>query len=107
MLKTLARIFTACLILLAANAFAAADVNRASQAELESIAGIGPAMSSRIIDQRSKAAFKDWADLMARVKGIGEHTAAKLSAAGLTVNGASFDAGVQRMPKPAQRPAST
>ena len=74
----------------AANAFAAIDVNQASVAELDGIKGIGPAMSSRILDERKKAPFKDWSDLMARVKGVGQASAARLSAEGLTVGGASF-----------------
>lgn len=68
-------------------AWAAVDVNKADQSQLESIKGIGPAMSQRILDERKKAAFKDWADLEGRVKGIGEGNAAKYSEAGLTVNG--------------------
>ena len=69
-------------------AFAAIDVNKASAAELDSIKGIGPAMSKRIIDERSaKGSFKDWSDFDMRVKGIGEKSSIKLSTAGLTVNG--------------------
>ncbi|MEN9912046.1 MAG: hypothetical protein RI956_490, partial [Pseudomonadota bacterium] len=68
--------------------FAAIDVNKASVAELDSIKGIGPAMSKRIIDERSaKGSFKDWSDFDMRVKGIGEKSSIKLSSAGLTVNG--------------------
>ena len=87
MLKTL---LAAALALLTAAAFAATDVNRATQAEIESIKGIGVEMSTRILDQRSKREFSDWADLIARVKGIGGASAAKLSGAGLTVNGVPF-----------------
>ena len=71
-------------------AVAATDVNKATQAEIESIKGIGVEMSTRILDERRKSEFKDWADLVARVKGIGGATAAKFSGAGLTVNGAAF-----------------
>ncbi|MEY3996819.1 MAG: hypothetical protein RL344_1162, partial [Pseudomonadota bacterium] len=68
--------------------FAAIDVNKASAAELDSVKGIGPAMSKRIIDERSaKGSFKDWSDFDMRVKGIGEKSSIKLSSAGLTVNG--------------------
>jgi competence protein ComEA len=74
----------------AASAFAA-DVNRATQAELESIKGIGPALSTRILDARKKGDFKDWSDFSARVSGIAAKTATKFSSAGLTVNGAAFD----------------
>ena len=69
-------------------AFAEVDVNKADQAALDSIKGIGPATSKAIIDARSKGGnFKDWADFESRVKGIGEKSAAKLSEAGLTING--------------------
>lgn len=71
---------------------AAVDVNKASQAELESIKGIGPAMSGRILDERKQAAFKDWGDLLTRVKGLGPGNARKMSEAGLTVNGSTFNA---------------
>jgi competence protein ComEA len=80
------------LALVSATVFAAVDVNKASQAELESIKGIGPAVSTRIVDARKTAAFKDWGDLAQRVKGVGDRSAAKFSAQGLTVNGAAFDA---------------
>jgi competence protein ComEA len=74
----------------AAAAFAAVDVNKASAAELDGIKGIGPGLSTRVLDERKKGVFKDWPDLMARVKGIGEGNAAKFSDGGLTVNGSAF-----------------
>jgi competence protein ComEA len=60
-------------------AFGAVDVNTGNQAALESIKGVGPALSSRIIAEREKSAFKNWADVVDRVKGLGEGYAAKLS----------------------------
>jgi len=84
------KLLTALLAFCAMTAFAAIDVNKASQAELEGIKGIGPALSTRILDERKKAAFKDWAEMAERVKGIGEGNSKKFSAAGLTVNGASY-----------------
>lgn len=74
----------------AALSFAAVDVNTASAAELDSVKGIGPAMSTRIMDERKKAPFKDWPDLIARVKGVGGKNAAKFSTGGLTVNGSGY-----------------
>ena len=71
-------------------ALAAVEVNKANEAELTSIKGIGPAMSARILEERKSSAFKDWPDFIARVKGVGEPTAAKLSGDGLTVNGSSY-----------------
>ena len=77
--------------LYASLAFAAADVNSATAADLDAVKGIGPALSARIIDARTQGgAFKDWNDLLARVKGIGEKSAAKLSTEGLTVNGSTY-----------------
>lgn len=76
----------------ASGAWAASDVNKATQAELESIQGIGPGTAGRILEERSKSPFKDWEDLVGRVKGVGEGNAAKFSAAGLTVNGSAYTA---------------
>ena len=69
-------------------AFAQVDVNKADQAALDGIKGIGPKMSQRVLDERKKGGdFKDWNDLQSRVKGIKEKSATRLSNAGLTVNG--------------------
>lgn len=69
-------------------AFAQVDVNKADQAALDGIKGIGPKTSKTIIDERKKGGnFKDWADFEKRVKGIGDKNSAKMSEAGLTVNG--------------------
>lgn len=78
------------LLLCASMAFADVEVNSATEADLDSIKGIGPSTSRRILDERNKGHFKDWNDLMARIKGIRNANAARLSAAGLTVNGAGF-----------------
>ncbi len=71
-------------------AFAAVDVNKATPAELDSVKGIGPAISGRILEERKKGNFKSWEDLIERVKGLGASSAAKLSAEGLTVGGAGY-----------------
>lgn len=72
-------------------AFAQVDVNKADVAALDSVKGVGPSMSKAIIDERAKGEFKDWADFQKRVKGVGDKRAAKLSEAGLQVNGKSKD----------------
>ena len=90
LMNLLKTILAASLVFISATAFAALDVNKASQAELEAIKGIGPAMSAKILDARKSGAFKDWADMQARVKGVRDGNAAKFSTDGLTVNGASF-----------------
>lgn len=74
----------------AAFCFAGVDANKASVAELDGVKGIGPAISTKIVEARTKAPFKDWPDFIARVKGVGEGSAVKLSAAGLTIGGASY-----------------
>lgn len=83
-------IATALLALLSAAAFAAVDVNKASQGELETIKGIGPTMSTKIVDARKSGPFADWSDLQTRVKGVGHGNASKFSADGLTVNGTAY-----------------
>lgn len=76
--------------LLAFAALAAVEVNQATEAELDSVRGLGPASTARILQARNQGEFKSWADLMARVKGIKPATAAKLSREGLTVDGAPY-----------------
>ena len=96
--KTLATL----LALFAAAAFAAVDANEASVADLDSIKGIGPGTSAKIVEQRKVAKFKDWDDLVQRVSGIGDKRAAKLSAEGLTVNGAKYQPGSAEPPAKAK-----
>ena len=77
-------------------AFAAVDVNRATQAELEALPGVGTALSSRILAERQKSPFKDWTDLIQRVRGVGPGSAVKLSTGGLTVANAPYARPVER-----------
>jgi competence protein ComEA len=86
----LKKILAFVVMLYATLSFAAVDVNKATAAELDGIKGIGPSISSKIVDERKKGNFKDWADFIERVKGIGDGNAAKFSAEGLTVGGAAF-----------------
>lgn len=75
-------------------AFADVDVNKADQAALDGIKGIGPAKSKAILAERAKGGnFKDWSDFETRIKGIGPKNSIKLSDAGLTVNGQAKAAG--------------
>lgn len=80
----------ALLALFAMVAMAAVDANKGSAAELDSVKGIGPALSGKIVEARKKGDFKDWTDMISRVSGIGEKSATKLSEAGLTVNGQAY-----------------
>lgn len=82
-------------LLFAGAAWAAVDVNKATEAELDGIKGIGPSMSQKILAERKNSEFKDWADFISRVSGVGEKTAAKFSSEGLTVNGKRFSAAAQ------------
>lgn len=82
-----ASIFAAlCLFLLPSHA-GALELNSATQAQLESLRGIGTAASERIIQERALRAFDGWADFTQRVKGFKSAMARRLSDAGLTVNG--------------------
>jgi competence protein ComEA len=93
-------------LLLATTAFAsqaAVELNKASQAELETVKGIGPSMSTKILDERKNGAFKDWSDVVNRVKGVGPGNASKFSSDGLTVNGAEFKPELVASNKPAAK----
>ncbi len=88
----LKKILATMAMLYAAACFAAVDVNKATAAELDSIKGIGPGISTKILDERKKGNFKDWTDFVKRVNGMGEKNAAQFSAKGLTVNDEPFKA---------------
>lgn len=88
---------------LALNAFAAVDVNQASQAELESVKGIGPGLSGKILVARKAASFKDWSDFVDRVSGVGPGNAARFSQAGLTVGGKTYVVSAGEPAKPAAK----
>ncbi len=85
----LKKLFTTacCVLCLAAQAL---EVNTANEAELDSVRGLGPSSTARILKAREQGPFKDWTDLMQRVKGIKSGLAAKLSDSGLTVNQLPF-----------------
>jgi competence protein ComEA len=83
-------LIAALLAVFALNAFAA-DANQASRADLETVKGIGPGLSGKIIKARESGQFKNWGDLVERVGGIGASNAGKLSQAGLTVAGSAYD----------------
>lgn len=78
------------ILITAAMTSATVDINQATVADLDSIRGIGPAVSARILDERKNGQFRDWNDLITRVKGLGRGNAARLSSEGLNVNGVAF-----------------
>ena len=83
--------FLAILVMLYATlAMAAVDVNKATEAQLDAVKGIGPVTSKMILSERKKGDFKNWEDFIERIKGVGDTRAAKLSGEGLTVNGAAY-----------------
>ena len=67
-------------------AMASVDANTGSMAELRSVNGLGPTVSQAIVAERKSGKFKNWADFIKRVKGVGDARANKLSKAGLTIN---------------------
>lgn len=84
------KILAILVMLYATLAMAAADVNKATEAQLDAVKGIGPVTSKMILAERKKGDFKNWEDFIERIKGVGDTRAAKLSGEGLTVNGAAY-----------------
>ena len=80
------------------------DVNRANQAELEMVRGVGPQLSERLLAERRLAPFADWDDLIRRMRGIGPARAERLSAAGLRVQGQALPASAPAVPLQSAQP---
>ena len=95
------------LAVFALNAFAAIDANQASRADLETVKGIGPGLSAKIIEARKSGSFKGWSDFVERVSGIGMGNATRLSQAGLTVAGAAYDSSASAPAKVANKGGKT
>ena len=74
-------------LLCASHAAFALEINQANPAELDSLKGMGPSLSAKVLKARTEAPFKSWADLMQRVSGVGRSKAKEFSDQGLTVNG--------------------
>lgn len=111
MIRQLITAVLAALALASSLSAVAADVNQASAAELEAVKGIGPALSAKIATARQQGQFKNWADLVDRVPGLGAVNAMRFSQAGLTVAGAAYvpvpaAAKPAREKKPAREPAA-
>jgi competence protein ComEA len=91
MLKKILMLLITLFAAVAMAAGAAVDVNKATDAQLDAVKGIGPATSKAILAERKKHGdFKSWEDFISRVKGIGDKKAEALSTEGLTVNGQTY-----------------
>jgi competence protein ComEA len=67
-------------LMLSVSAWAAVDLNTATQSELESVKGIGPAKAKQIIEHRQKNGRFKSVDDLTQVKGFGEASVAKVKA---------------------------
>lgn len=63
----------------------ALDLNQASADALQGIAGIGPKMAQRIVNERARGPFESLEHLAERVSGLGVKRIERFKAAGLTV----------------------
>jgi DNA uptake protein ComE-like DNA-binding protein len=67
------------------------DVNTATEAEIATVISVGPIIAAQIMAERSNRRFKDWADLVNRVAGLGAALSAyDASTCGLTVDHVSL-----------------
>ena len=102
-IRQIAAALLAALSLAATPAMASVEANQASLSELETVKGIGPGLSGKIVAARQQSAFKDWPDLVDRVGGVGPGNAARFSQAGLTVAGKPYS--LQAVGQPGAAPA--
>jgi len=89
---TLKGLMCGLLVLMCCHTALALDINQANEAELDSVKGMGPSLSAKVLTARSQGPFKDWSDLMQRVSGIRQHKAKQFSDQGLTVDNQAFNA---------------
>lgn len=68
----------ALMFLFTGTAFAAVNINTASQAELEALQGIGPTKAKAIIEYREKVGLFASIDDLEKVSGIGSRTVKQL-----------------------------
>ena len=69
----------------------ALDINQANEAELDSLKGMGPSLSAKVLAVRAQGPFLSWQDLMQRVSGLRQAKAQQFSEQGLTVQGLPFN----------------
>ncbi len=65
-------------LMLSNSTFAVVDLNTATQSELETVKGIGPAKAQRIIEYRQKNGSFRNLDALASVNGFGKASVARL-----------------------------
>lgn len=80
------------------------EVSLARELDLDGLRGLGPTTTRQLLAERKRAPFRDWADLMQRVPGVGARKAAQLSAQGLRVNGQSYPSVTPAPAEPHQQP---
>lgn len=98
-MKQFLLVILASLVFAATGAWAAVDLNTASQAQLETIKGVGPAKAKAILEYRAKnGPFKSVDDLD-KVKGFGKKTVDKMRPE-VTVGGSAGGTMSSRMPAP-------
>ena len=68
----------------------ALELNQASEAELDGLRGMGPALNRVVRQAREQRPFATWSDFQARVAGVGSAKARAFSEQGLTVNGQPY-----------------
>lgn len=83
-------------------AFAAVNINTATQSELETLKGIGPAKAKAIIEYRQKNGNFKTVDDITGVKGIGDKTLAKLRP-DLSISGTTTAPAAKATDKPASK----
>lgn len=71
------------------------DANTATEVELDAIAGIGPALAARIVEERRKAPFRSLDDLEQRVRGVGPASLRRMQEGGLVVGRSRIAGGAE------------
>ena len=84
------RFATAISFCLLAGSASALDLQQATEAELDSLRGMGPSLTAKVLAARAEKPFENWSDLMRRVNGIRDAMAQRLSDQGLTVQGQAY-----------------
>jgi competence protein ComEA len=69
----------------------ALEINQANEAELDSLKGMGPSLSAKVLTARAQSPFVNWQDLMRRVSGLRQAKAQQFSEQGLTIQGLPFN----------------